>query len=1411
MKIRLTMLWVLLSLLSRPDYVGARMEDLKFHHLSVANGLSNSTVNCIMQDSRGLMWFGTSDGLNKYDGYQCTVYKDGADGQNTANSYDVLALAEDRDHDLWIAKKRGGLDFYDRKTDRLINIVPTLDVHRRISSQYVFCVLEDIDGGIWFGTLTGLCHYNRANNTFTEYRADAANPSSLSNEPVHCLFLDSNKRLWVGTGNGLNLWDRDRGCFTRYFLNFSSNLPLDIRSIYEDRQGRLWLSCYLGGLVRFHPDKNEVKRFVSERSTPGSLGTNQLFCIAGDGLDNLYIGTENSGLYLFNMQTEEFRQYLLEIDNETSLNSNSIYSAHIGRDGILWLGTYNGGINYSSKLIQGFRHYKVRQGGLTNPYILGMAEDRYGNLWIGTDGGGLNVLNRKTGQFRNYRHDKNDPHSISANEVTAVFIDSYDQIWVGAYRGGLDLLNPKTGRFTHFRNDPKDSSSLRHNFIHTIYEDSDRNLYIGCFTGLDQFDRKSQTFSRFRYPIIQDGVLSILEDSDGNLWIGTYRGLSFVDKKAYAVVNYVHDFSDENCAVPDVCFAFCEDHDNRMWIGAGKGLFRYDRDLQQFIRYPVSNDRLNGQVTSIVQDRMGHLWLNAGQRILQMPQVGASPAETRYVNFGIYESARSLFLSRNGEIFFGGNYGLNVFSTEDIVQNPYPPPIVLTNLKIFNKEVGIGKKDSPLTAHIAETGLLTLAHEQSVFTFEFASLNYIFPEKNNYAFIMEGFEKEWNQVGTQRSATYTNLDPGEYVFRVRGSNNDGLWNEKGAAIRIRIIPPWWKTTWAFLLYVIAVGSILLGIWRFQLNKARMKHELMLEHLHAEKLEEINRMKSRFFSNVTHEFRTPLTLIIGPIQQILSRDVAGQFKDQCKIIIRNSRKLYQLINQLLDLSKLEAGHMPIHARKENIVDLMKELVVLFMPLAERKNIDLRFDVVGQTLEDHQVIEVYLDQDKLEKIIYNLISNAIKFTPIGGAILLQVQQVLPAGKTGANPNALFDIDHSPTTSRPKGPCTEETAEGAQKFKQGYAEIVVQDNGVGCPAESLDKIFDRFYTVHDSRADQYDGAGIGLALTKELVELHSGDISVKSTPDQGTRFTVRLPLGRDHLQEDEIIQTAATLAAEDSATKPEMEDSRDDNDAALTLPSKSTLAKKLPLLLVVEDHAEFCEYLCQRLSPEFQVLKARNGQEALTAAIEQVPDLIVSDVMMPEMSGFELCRKIKNDERTSHIPVILLTAKASEESKIEGLEIGADDYIIKPFDVKELQVRIRNLIEQRRQMRMRFQRKEGLRPEEIATTSMDEKFLNKVLAVIEQKMSDPDFNVEELAKEIALSRVQLHRKLRSLTGQSTTEFIRVIRLNRAAQLLKNNHESVTQIAFLVGFNSSSYFSRSFHKHFGLSPSEYLATSNN
>jgi signal transduction histidine kinase/DNA-binding response OmpR family regulator len=643
---------------------------------------------------------------------------------------------------------------------------------------------------------------------------------------------------------------------------------------------------------------------------------------------------------------------------------------------------------------------------------------------------------------------------------------------------------------------------------------------------------------------------------------------------------------------------------------------------------------------------------------------------------------------------------------------------------------------------------------------------------------MKGIDPDWVYTdATRRFVTYTNLDAGEFIFRVKGSNNDGLWNEDGISVKVIILPPWWKTNWAYTIYIIFLGFIIFGFWRFQINRLQMKQRLEMQNFEAEKLREVDKLKSHFFANISHEFRTPLTLIKGPVKQMLDSESRRNIKEQFKMILRNSDRLLGLINQILDLSKVESGEINLKVQKTDLVKYLKGLVLSFSSLAERRKISLKLD-----LESNSIIG-YVDHEKLEKIVNNLLSNAFKFTPENGKINVNVK----------TPNDKIQMTNQITFPNSQ----------LQVSKSNFIEIAVSNSGSGIPENRLDKIFDRFYQADDKYKKDSEGTGIGLALTKELVDIYRGEISVTSMPYETTTFKVILPIEEELFNADEIVEAET----KDLISESIEETSKFDIESAKIEKTEliSKYDKSAPLLLIVEDNPDVTNYIFSFLENEYRIITAENGNIGLKKTIDKYPDLVISDVMMPEMDGFELCQKIKSDERISHIPVILLTAKADMDSRIKGLEFGADDYIKKPFEADELKARSVNLIEQRKRLKDKFARLADHQPNELAITSTDEKFLNKLMKVFEENISDPSFSTEKCAKEVGMSRMNLNKKLRALTSQSTHEFIRTLRLKRAAQLLKKAAGNVSEIAYNVGFNNTSHFAKAFRQQFGQSPSKF------
>jgi signal transduction histidine kinase/DNA-binding response OmpR family regulator len=898
------------------------------------------------------------------------------------------------------------------------------------------------------------------------------------------------------------------------------------------------------------------------------------------------------------------------------------------------------------------------------------------------------------------------------------------------------------------------------------------------------------------------------------------EGLNKFARDEEEFTRYLSNPSDSNTLSDNAVYVIYEDTliaRNTLWIGTRNGLNRFDVEHETFTRYTEQNGLPNNTIAGILSDRRGNLWISTfhglAKLVLSPANGGVNSAEgfdPRIETFRNYHPSdglqsyefnqRACYEGKDGTLYFGGINGLNFFHPDSIRDNPHVPPVMLTDFQIFNNSVK-PRSDAPLKQSISITEQITLSYKHSVFSFEFAALDYTAPERNQYAYKLEGFNDKWIDLGTRRFVTFTNLDPGEYVLRVKGSNNDGVWNEDGASLKIIISPPPWKTWWAYTLYVLFGLGLVYVFRRFEMSKIKLAHDLKLQRLEAQKLHEVDQIKSRFFANISHEFRTPLTLILGPLERLLAGDWQGNPHEQYGLMHRSAKRLLHLINQLLDLSKLEEGSMPLRAKPENLIHLLKFIVASFASLAERKQILLRLDASALPKSDGSEVEplvVYLDRDKFEKCMNNLLANAIKFTPAGGEVSVAVavaggsdQNGDGRGEKGEGRRVMGEKRLSPIAFRPS------------HFT--FVQIAIKDTGIGIPADQLDKIFDRFYQVADERTSTHthkrEGTGIGLALTKELIELHRGKIHVESELGKGSTFIVRLPLGKEHLKPEEIVE-----ASDQSSVASDQLPVSGVEHPASSIQDQASCDEQ-QVILIVEDNLDMRVHIRDLLHQSYRIIDAGDGTEGLEKAAAAIPDLIISDVMMPEMDGFEFCRRIKTDERTSHIPVILLTARASERSKLEGLETGADDYLTKPFNANELRIRANNLIEQRRQLRERFSREVTLQPKDIAITTADELFLQRVMAIIDKHLSDPDFSVEAFAQEFRMSRVQLHRKIKALTDQSPREFIRTLRLRAAAKLLEQGKFTVTEIAYEVGFNNLSYFAKCFREEFGVLPSEYSA----
>jgi len=1393
-----------------PAILFAQLEDIQFEHLKVEHGLSINTIECILQDSQGFIWLGTHDGLNRYDGYKFTIFRNDPSDPTSLSANRIFSIYEDRSGVLWIGTDTGGLNKFDREKEQFTYYTNDPSDPTSLNDVVVLSIYEDSSGDLWIGTDTGGLNKlvpgdnEESPPTFIHYKLDPDDPTRLSDNEVFSICEDNFGALWIGTyGGGLNkLIPGDNEESPPTFIHFkhdpndpSSLSSNKVRSIYEDSSGDIWIATW-GGLIKLvlGDDENSPPTFIHYKhdpKEPTSLSHDWVSFIYEDNSGDIWIGTEGGGLNKLipgdiEGSSPTFIHYKHDSKDPTSLSSNSVLSVYEDNSGLLWIGTIGGGVNKFDKEKRKFNHYKH------NPYdpaslsfysVLPIYEDNSGNIWIGTWGGGLNKFDKEKGKFNRYKHDPDDPTSLSDNEVFSICEDNSGVLWIGTLGGGLNKLVPGDSEespptFIHYKHDPNNPKSLSDNKVYSIYEDSSGDLWIGTWRGLNKLvpgDNKESppTFIHFNNnpddPSSLSGywITSIYEDRSGALWIGTDDGSlnklvpSDNEESHPTFIHYKHDPNDPTSLSINAILSIYEDKSGVIWIGTdGGGLNKFDREKIHFTHYRQINGLPNEMIYGILEDDHGNLWLSTSKGISKF-----NPQAETFRNYderdGLQSNefnAQAYLKSKSGEMFFGGINGFNVFHPDSIKDNTHIPPIIITDFQLLHKPVPVGfdesRNRSILKKSITETKEIELTYEDYVFSFEFAALDFHTPEKNQYAYIMEGFEMDWNYTdANRRFVTYTNLDPGEYTFRVKGSNNDGVWNEAGTSIIIVITPPWWATWWAYVLYGFFIVSLFTWITRFYLNRQRLKHQLELEHEHADKLGEIDQMKSRFFANISHEFRTPLTLIFGPAKDIIEETNESKTKQNAGMIKRNASKLYNLVNQLLDISKLEAGKMTLETTEQNIIPLLKGLVLSFTSLAERKKITLQLNTIEENLN------VYIDKDKVEKIVNNLLSNAFKFTPEGGNIDFTVEKLIKE-----------------------------------------AEIRIADNGVGIPKERIDKIFDRFYQVDGSHTRESEGTGIGLALTKELVELHKGKIKVESKEEEGTTFTVLLPLGKEHLKPDEIvekeIQEETRETKEETEHISEIESRKEKTDIDLLLETDK------PLLLIVEDNSDVRKYIISHLEEDYRIQEAVDGKDGLEQALNHIPDLIISDVMMPKMDGFELCEKLKSDEKTSHIPIIILTAKATSKDKIEGYETGADDYIMKPFDAAELKVRIKNLIEIRRKLQEKFSAEDFRIPNEIK--GIDEEFLRKMLKIIDEHICEEEFKIENLGKESAMSRGQIYKKVKALTGKSPSLFLRSVRLVKAKKMIKEGNRTISEIAYSVGFGSPAYFTKCFNEEFGYPPSE-------
>ncbi len=1349
-------------------------EELNFSHLDVNDGLSQNQVFCIYPDTKGLLWFGTQEGLNMYDGYTFRIFRHQPGNKNSIPDYAVNTICETDTGIFWIGT-REGMSRFDHKQEKFTHYVHNPDSPNSLVDNNVWLIQKDSESKLWIATKDGLSRFDPRTETFSNYKFSPADTNSISNNFVFAIIEDDSKNIWIGGRGGVDRYDLKKKKFYNYKLNTdnpASILLNGVTSLYfEDNV--LWVGAYSGlySLQTAAIDKADV--FFTKHITDLNPAVRS---ISGSNDGSLWLGTMGEGLLRYNPASGNTSQFRKSV-KPGSISDDYIASVYEGKDGVLWVGTSTSGINKFNLFSERFRTINFPETfPWKQPEVSAVIEDHNSNLWIGTSTGEIVRVNSHLSSspvFKYFGPKEGPENYMRPVEIRTLTEDKTGNIWAGTFGSGIYIINPESGNIRRVKYESGSKNSISSDFIHSIRVSEDGSIWIGTGSGgLDKFNPKDNSFTNFRNQPDDDKTLSsneitaVCEDNNGYIWAGTsIGGLNRYNPDTHKFDHFKHRTDDINSLSSNRVICLYLDRRSNLWIGTfGGGLNKWEPESNSFVHYTTDHGLPSNIINCILENSAGSLWISTDKGLSEF-----NPSKNEFRNYDVKDGLKSnIFLQnsgwvnrQNGLIYFGNSKGLNFFKPDEL-QNNTVSDLVFTDFKIFNKSVKPADGPSP-NPNILYADKVTLTYDQNFITFEFAALDYNNPEKNKYAYKMEGFNKDWIYSGNQRYATFTNLDPGEYVFRVKAANSSGIWNEDGIAMRVILLPPWWQTWWAYLIYSAALLSILLFVRQFELKRVRLRNELELKHTEAKKLQEIDKMKSQFFANISHEFRTPLTLVLGLVDK-LSSSAENAAKKDFGIIRKNAYRLLQLINQLLELSRLEAGNVELKVSRYNINLFLRRILSSFVSLAESKNLLLYFnDKPLNELPEQKEVLLYFDPDKFETVFYNLIGNAVKFSPEGERIEIEVTPHI----------------HN-------------------------IEIRITNTGIGIKQENLQFIFNRFYQADEISSSQgYEGTGIGLALVKELIELHDGEINVMSIEDKEVTFIIKMPVGRAHY-DPKFIREDEPYPAEKPVNSAEAYDIISEEPAIGTdhIVSANTDSR---IILVVEDNTDLRNYLVEQLEDIYTVVEAENGGKGLQIADEIIPDLIISDIMMPVMDGYEMCRKIRNNFKTSHIPIIMLTAKAGKDDKLEGLETGADDYLLKPFDRKELLIRVRNLIKLRDQMKEKCRTEMLFKPRDITVPSTEKIFIEKLTGLIEQNMSNEKFSVDKLSSEMGLSRSQLHRKLKAITDQSTTEFIRNFRLQRAANLIKQGSGNMAEIAYSVGFSSQAYFTKSFTEFFGLPPGEY------
>lgn len=1293
-------------------------QSYSFRHYQVEQGLSYNSVISSLQDAKGFLWFGTKDGLNRFDGYSFKIFRNDPDQPGSLGSNFIHSLYEDRQQTLWVGTMRG-LYKYNRLTETF-SLIPATR-HKDIRD-----LKGDHKGNIWYIAGTVLCRYHDGTKQNSSY-------GKLTDKHATSILVTAKDEVWLGTHDGfIQHFNQQRGLIENHNV-FDHSVPAIsnwIEKIYDTGTGLFLIGTSNQGIKSFDAGTRIYQDILTSNNDHTEIYARDF---AANGNDEYWIATE-SGLFIYNLKTKKVQNLRNKNNDPYSISDNAVYTLTKDKEGGIWAGTYFGGVNYYPKQFTHFNKYFPQGGNSLSGYaVREIRSDKNGNLWIGTEDAGLNFLDTRTGTFKHFQPGGTKTSIANSNIHGLLVVDN--ELWIGTFEHGLDVMDIRTFKVIRHYSAGAAPNALKSNFIESLLKTSSGEILIGTSAGLYRYHKKADDFTLLDEVPSGMHYSALLEDNKGNIWAGTLRdGLYHFNPGNNTSGSFKHNPADRNSLISNDINSVFQDRKGNIWVATENGLCMLNDKTQHFKRF----DRKNGFPTSVfyevLEDEQENLWIStSGGLVCFNPAKNA--VKTYAKSNGLLSDQfnyKSAFKNTKGEMFFGSVKGMISFRPEAFTINKFVSPVYITGFQIYNEELQINRSGSPLVHSINYTKSLTLNHNQSTFSIDFAALGYTAPQRTEYKYMMEGLENHWTYLEKNRKVYFTNLLPGTYVFRVKAANSSGNWNDRETSIRITINPPFWRTNLAFTVYILLLaGGVYYGI-RYYHQREQLKSKRKIDLWESKKEKELYQAKIEFFTNVTHEIRTPLTLISGPLEEVMKKPGDPlTMADNLEVMKKNTDRLIELTDQLLDFRKAEVKGFSLNFVYLNINKVLEENYLRYKSAETFNRLALELNLPETPLY------AYADVEALNKILSNLIDNGLKYADMHFSIRLYGNET-------------------------------------------HFTIEFRNDGNVIPEGLQQKLFEPFYRMESSKNEK--GTGIGLPLARSLAELHEGTLRVMTEAEQWNVFILELPL--HHEREFNIHNYAGDVQKELEVIQNQHTDQ--------------------PVILLVEDNIEVRKFIAQQLAADFTVIQVNNGEEAMTVLEEKSIHLIISDIMMPLMDGFELCKRVKDNLDYTHIPIILLTASNNMQSKIEGLEVGADAYIEKPFSPAYLLKQISNLLASRDKIKNYFAHSPLVHIKSMAYSKADELFLEKVAAYIHKNINHK-LNVDLLADAMNMSRPTFYRKIKAISNLSPLDLIRITRLKRAAELLSEGVYSIQQIASMTGFGSQAHFGKCFVRQFGIAPLEY------